>query len=86
MKAWELIEQNGWRQFPDGLYTTKGYCVAQAIYRTYRDQPVPYDFHAMQTRVLRALHLTRVKELYTWNDTPERTAQDVITLLKRLDI
>lgn len=103
MRAWEIIEQNGWCQrvpardgdgnMVDALSDQAvSFCVIGAIWRNYG---LNADTVIEKVAARVATPKQRSKPYYAlllnsivggWNDTPNRTKEDVISLLKELDI
>jgi hypothetical protein len=95
-RAAALIEEHGWVQFSFGD-ETKGYCITGAIMRASRDdarmsQVLAYDMVAEQLK-LDEVALPGVLPqfggpgswlaLSYWNDSPGRTEQEVLRVLRR---
>jgi hypothetical protein len=101
MKAWQIIEQNGWCQKVNAS-SDKGrscspisdkavsFCIFGAIDRKHTSKygavdaiGVYDDVNSVQDK----LQATDQHALISvWNDHPERTKEEVIALLKELDI
>jgi hypothetical protein len=76
MKAWQILERDGWCQ---GNWTNPigQRCLASALEAA--------DVSLSLTQIREFVALTGTT-LTAWNDAPGRTAEEVIGLLKRLDI
>lgn len=89
MKAWQLLEQKGWCQFLsakdiNGVHVevtspdASSFCLQGALRLAYGYSPLYEDKMELIW-----------KELYErpdkWNDAPERTKQEVIDLLKKVE-
>lgn len=95
-RAWKLIEHTGWTQksmaknsqgciTPYNSDTACSFCISGAIARVYPSSTVR-DKKMNKIRE----HLRSKSEdqciPVLWNDSPERTKEEVISLLKKLDI
>lgn len=92
MKAWELIEQTGWCQ---NVYARAAngqgasvedpnavsYCARGAIEVTHKN-----DLTDAIDRLYQGIHDKYRLTVIEWNDAPERTKEEVIAVLKELDL
>lgn len=84
MKAWELLETSGWCQgvsIRERSDRTLAYCAMAAIFESYSGHT------ALRNQAL-ALLQSRVPRggITLWNDDPSRTKEEVVALLKELDV
>lgn len=90
MKAYELLEQKGWckgapardkKGFVTGYLSDDAayYCILGALTKCYG---IPMVF-TLKEKIYAE---TKVMDITTWNDDPKRTKEEVINLLKSLDI
>jgi hypothetical protein len=90
MKAFELLEKYGWCQYAwarnaEGLSApiesdmACSFCTRGALERVGAGRP------ALE-KLARHLSLYSTLQITAWNDHPERTKEEVIALLKELDI
>jgi hypothetical protein len=95
MKAFELLEKYGWCQEnmatdETGVgcsindKTAANFCLIGVIYRKNRRSRTTLTEDLI--KVLRKLGFKSSAGLSVWNDHPDRTKEEVIALLKELDI
>lgn len=80
LKAADLIERDGWGE---GDCIEHGYCIYAALVKA--DDPKAFNTaraSAAGWRLVKALGLHRISDLFHWNDAPERTAAEVIAKLR----
>ena len=89
MKPSEVIQQRGWTQF--SFLNPSGVCAEAAIYLACHTEG--WWFHRLEERgdphcdlMLAQIEQYLDKPLDRWNDTPGRTAQQVIVLLQEFEI
>lgn len=95
MKAYELLEQNDWCKHAyardregKAIHCLSNaacsFCTLGAIRKVYRNN---YEHEQAKNKVEKHLFLTTgCLFVDDWNDAPERTKEEVINLLKELDV
>lgn len=96
MKAYELIEKYGWKQGsfgwldPDAPQRCTGFCLLGAIRFKHLSgknlDDVPPQLHEMVARDFGEAKKRLGENPVKWNDAYGRTKEEVIALLKELDI
>jgi hypothetical protein len=94
-KAWKLIEATGWCQ-GESAQDDKGrtiysrhekacsFCTMGAINRIYEGS----NYSEAYSKIFNALNKSEKQRIFVseWNDDPARTKEEVVNLLKELDI
>jgi hypothetical protein len=96
MKAYELIEQNGWCQGEaarndEGRYvatlsdSATQFCALGAIYRVYGNCQADKMYKEF-AKAMNFLDTDYSSEIVRWNDTQGRTKEEVVEALRRADV
>jgi hypothetical protein len=90
MKAWELLEEKGWCQYvwarnAEGLSAPIESAMACSFCTRGALERVGAGIPALK-KLEHRLSLYSTLQITEWNDHPERTKEEVIALLKELDI
>lgn len=78
MKAYEVIEKYGWVQKRFGN-EYDGFCVLGALLNAYYPSPKYWE---MSEAIIQAIG----SDIVEWNDRQERTKDQVITILKQVEL
>jgi hypothetical protein len=95
-RAADLIEERGWGSGPTSVMGVGGACLIGAMYAASNDgafaddECAPYVWIAKSDPGLSAFHylrhldgyIYRPADLWHWNDTPGRTASEVVEVLR----
>jgi hypothetical protein len=78
LDAADQIETHGWIQHEDGD-ANSGFCVVGAIFRAFRYEPDSID----QEAIMQLRRYVARDNIVLWNDDPNRTKDEVITVLRQ---